>query len=301
MNRNFPSIKSPLLLASTLIICWLMPARSPAAVGYVNTVMTNGYNFVANPLNYNATNSINNVIPSPPDGTRVWLWNVTDQVFDPPSGFNAPAPGWSLNLSLPPGRGFVVHTLAKFTNTFVGQVLEGALTNFVAGNNRLSLLGSKVPIGGPLATAVHFPGSDGDIVSIYPTLNQRYLDGYTYFLGFGWFDPQGAVDTNGPVLPVAGAFFVRHRGPDTNWVRNFTVSFSGGFVPGGGSSPPQILGLTIQNGVATLRISESDLPFNVQFSTNRVSWTTIAVNQTGSRWTGTCPSATAGFFQLIAP
>jgi hypothetical protein len=279
-----------------------------AIVGYVNVAMPSGYTFVANPLHAAPSNSIATVIPNPPDWTRVWLWNITNQTFDAPAIYDAWESGWSLNLLLPPGRGFVVHTWENFTNTFVGEVLQGALTNFIAGTNRLTLVGSKVPQAGALGSTLQFPGTDGDVVSLYPTAHQQFLDGSTYLANYGWFDPAGAADTNGPNLAIASAFFVRHPGPDTNWIRNFfvnplTANLTAGLQTSGSSSPPppDIVGLTIINNQATLRLSATNQPFNVQFSTDRVSWITIATNQIGSTWTGACPVPTAGFFQLVSP
>src|SRR5688572_22876101 len=93
------------LLRLGLAICGLMATAQSMAflnvVGYVNVVLTNGYAFVANPLNATYGNSIANVIPSPPDGTRVWLWNVTNQAFDAPAKYVDTNTGWTLNLSLP--------------------------------------------------------------------------------------------------------------------------------------------------------------------------------------------------------
>src|SRR5690349_11146844 len=106
MHRHFRSLKTLSLVAVCGLVATLQSAF--AAVGYVNVAMTNGYTLVVNPLN-NANNSVTNVIPSPPEGTRVWLWNVTNQVFDPPATFTDTTLGWTTNLLLTPGRGFVVH------------------------------------------------------------------------------------------------------------------------------------------------------------------------------------------------
>lgn len=307
MNRKTFNPGSILRHATTVIVSLLATGQmATAVVGYVNLTATNGYTLAVNPLDTGSYNILN-VIPSAPDGTRVWLWNPTNQLFDPPSTFISANANWTLNLSLPPGRGFVVHSPSTFFITFVGEVLQGSLTNFLAGTNKLTLVGSKVPVGGNLTQHLLFPGSDGDVVSVYPPVNQRYLDGYTYLSGYGWLDPQGVVGTNGPSINVANSFFIRHRGPDTNWVRNFTVQ---AFAPGlnltgsggsGGAPPPDILGLTIQNGMATLRVSATDRPYNVQFSPDGSAWTTVAANQIGGSWTGPCPTTDAGYFQLVSP
>ncbi|HRT58770.1 MAG TPA: hypothetical protein P5038_19250 [Candidatus Paceibacterota bacterium] len=190
-------------------------------VGYYNVSITNGYQFIVNQLD-GAPNTLNHLIPSAPHGTRVWLWNVTNQVFDPPATFDASNSTWDVNLELAVGRGAVVYSPTEGCFTFSGEVLQGWLTNFVAGSNRFSLLGSKVPQGGALSSVLAFPGSDGDNVYLFPTPRQSYLDACTCFSGHGWFDPAGGASTNGPVIAVGQSFFVQHSGPDTNWVRHFT-------------------------------------------------------------------------------
>src|SRR2546422_4750529 len=70
--------------------------QARAAVGYVNVTVTNGYNFLANPLNYYGNNnpsgnSITNVIHQAPDGSKVYLWDVTNQVFTAPSIYSVAA------------------------------------------------------------------------------------------------------------------------------------------------------------------------------------------------------------------
>jgi len=298
-RENFSTLVSTTL---TVLVFLATTTTVRAAVGYVNVPLTNGYALLVNPLNA-PPNSITNVIPNPPDGTRVWLWNVTAQSFDAPAVFNDEVPGWNNNLELPPGRGFVIRTLQNYTHTFIGTVLQGLQTNFIAGSNRLTLVGSRVPQAGPLAHPLQFPGSNGDVVSLFLTPGQQFLDGYTYLPDFGWFDPVGAAGPDGPVIPVAASLFVRHRGPDTNWVRNFAINLGVGLTVSGSSSspPPDIVGFTIQNNQATLRISDPNRSFNVQFSTDRVFWTTIATNQIGGSWTGPCPAPTVGFFQLVSP
>jgi hypothetical protein len=274
---------------------------SANVVGYVSETLTNCYTFLANPLSNDISNDLRTLIPSPPGGTRVWLWNVTKQVFDEPAVFSNS--DWSTNLDLPVGRGFVIQSDENWTLTFVGEVLQGWLTNFVAGSNRLSLLGSQVPRAGPLSADMEFPGSDGDDVYLFPPTCSGYLDACTFYTDYGWFDPQGIADPGGPVIEVASAFFVRHPGPDTNWVRYFEVPNDqpnrAKSMPG--ATVPRILHLTLCEGMATLELSQTGTPYNVQWSSEGCTWTTLAASQTGATWTGPCPPGARGYFQLTQP
>src|SRR5207245_6314925 len=119
-----------------------------------------------------------------PDGTKVYVWDVTNQVFWPPATFSLSSGNWDTNFYLPPGRGFVVNSPSAWTNTFVGIVCT-CYTNhtFVAGANKFSFLGSKVPINAPLSGTYpsgsydhQFQGSDGDNVFLFMTTSQSYSD-----------------------------------------------------------------------------------------------------------------------------
>lgn len=298
-----------LLQIALLLGGWCSTAPTARAIiGYVNVPVTNSFNFLVNPLHAGPSNNIGvvfaNATPPLPDGCIVWLWNTTNQAFDPES-FYLEGFGWFPELQLPPGRGFVLYSPENFTWTAVGEVLTGSITNLIVGSNRLSLVGSKIPVTGQLAgSPLNFSAGDGDLVSVFPTPSQRYLDGFTYFSGHGWFDPKGLVNSNGPQINLATSFFVRRKGADTNWIQVLNPIVVNQLSTGGGGSgppPPDIVGLTIQNGQATLRVSATNQPFNVQFSPDRVFWTTIATNQIGGTWTGPCPAAGAGYFQLVSP
>ena len=215
---------SALALAAMGLAGSWQPAQG--IVGYVNVVVNPGYNLIHNPLQVAPTNSIASVIPSPPPGTAIFLWDVPSQSFGPVSTYDPDFGGWDVPLNLPPGRGFFYYAPAAYTNTFVGEILQGSLTNFVAGNNKLSALGSKVPQTGMLSTDLAFPTIDGANVLLFNGAGQTYTDAFTCFKGFGWFDPNGVAGTGGPVINVPQAFFVQNPGPDTNWIRTFTIGKS---------------------------------------------------------------------------
>ena len=113
----------PLLLAICLAVAGLFGSRAYAGgiVGYVNHVFIPGYNFANNPLNA-ANNNLSQIILPPPNGTAVYVWNVSNQSFDSPITCTSSG-GWSGDVYLPVGRGFVLQSPSQWTNTFVGEVL----------------------------------------------------------------------------------------------------------------------------------------------------------------------------------
>jgi len=280
--------------------------QARAVVGYVNVTVTNGYNFLANPLslsgdNSPSANSITNVIPSAPDGSKVYLWDVTNQAFTAPSIYSVAATNWTINYFLPVGRGFVMQATSRWTITFVGYVLEGFLTNFVAGTNQFSLLGIMVPLSDSLSN-LFFPGIDGDNAVVFYTPNQTYSDAFTYFMGYGWFDPNRAVSTDGPIIAVAQSFFIQNPAQSTNWIRHFTVPQAAAQSAARvvSSTDPEIQSLGLAAGTATLNVfNPGGASYGVQFSTDGVTWSTLATNQTGRVWKGIRPSSPQGYYRLL--
>src|SRR5262249_31100524 len=102
-------------------------------VGYANIAMPIGYILVANPFDASPSNTLNAVMTNgTPGGTRVYPWNNTNQAFTAPSTFITGL-GWDINYDISPGKGFMVLSSITWTQTFVGNVLQGNLTNFIAG------------------------------------------------------------------------------------------------------------------------------------------------------------------------
>src|ERR1043165_431753 len=132
----------------SLGLCCLTPTARANIVGYVNMPLANGYNFIANPLDF-LPNVLTNLMPSPPNGSRAYFWDVTNQVFLPTATFGPSS--WNRNYDMPVGRGLVVYVPIRYTNTFVGNVvapIPGTVTQEIIGSNRFSLIGCKFPIGG---------------------------------------------------------------------------------------------------------------------------------------------------------
>jgi hypothetical protein len=180
-------------------------------VGYVNvTVPANGFGLIANPLN-NTNNTIGSVIANPPPGTIFYKYNggYTVYTFDADDLVWTPNGGATLN----PGEGGFVRNPAgtPMTLTFVGEVLQGNLTNSVP--NGYSIRSSQVPQTGGITTTLNYQPGPGDIV-------YKYSNGYTVYT----IDADDLVWTpSESTIHVGESFFsLRASGP-ANWVRNFTV------------------------------------------------------------------------------
>jgi len=178
-------------------------------VGYVNvTVQGSGsgkFTMIANPLD-SGSNTLANVIPTAPDGTTFYAWTG--------SGFTVATyafGSWDTpNLSLAPGQGGFINTGAPFTNTFVGNVMTGNLSNpFSAG---YSLVSSQVPQADTVDNLGLTPAlSDGDTVYKWNFANQAY-DIYTW--AFGSWSPSV------PSLAIGESTFLNTAAAG-NWVRTF--------------------------------------------------------------------------------
>src|SRR5262245_50981047 len=121
-TTNYRTNPNFLVLAIGLLMFALAQEMQANVVGYVNVPLTNGYNFLENPLNVTSgtngtvNNSITNVLRVVPDGTEVFLWDTTNQAFTPPSIYSAASSNWSINYLLPVGRGFVLLANTVWTN-----------------------------------------------------------------------------------------------------------------------------------------------------------------------------------------
>src|ERR1051325_11385755 len=179
-------------------------------VGYVNRDCAGnaGYTLLANPLDSH-TNTLNGVLASFLDAnSRVLKWNGVGFTISQrtASGWLPPTAG---TLSVNPGEGFFVQTPSGGplkTVTFVGDVLQGSLTN--AYTQLYNLSGNLFPDSGT-ATAL----------GLLPTTGSRILvwNGASYTIyqktASGWLPPG-----NGPTINVADGFFVHTAGGTFNWV-----------------------------------------------------------------------------------
>ena len=121
-------------------------------VGYVNiTVPAGKLMILANPLN-NGANGIDAVLPLPESGDSaiVYRFDPVGQTFRDAISFFGGV-GWlsgtDPNPTLVPGEGFFIQAPngTALNLTFVGEVPQGNLSYPLAGNGRLTLVGSMVP------------------------------------------------------------------------------------------------------------------------------------------------------------
>lgn len=189
-------------------------------VGYVNKTLVGGglFTAVANPLN-TTNNTLSGVFGDAttglPAGTQVQVWDYALQDFVPytkqPVG-----DGWSGNgesVPFAPGQAvFVRITGSDVTHTFVGEVLQGSLTNSTLQN--FNFIGNMVPDSGT-ATAIGLVPAAGANVQKWDVVAQDFV--LSTKTPIGW---SGAGE---PSFEPGEGFFLRNNTP-YDWVRNFTVA-----------------------------------------------------------------------------
>jgi hypothetical protein len=192
-------------------------------VGYVNVVLVGGgYSLINNPLD-TGTNTYDNLFgsgsPSPfPAGVSIMKWDpinaqfitVTRTSFN--THWNPSAAGTNLAN---PGTGLFIHVTGdSITNTFVGTVLQGLLTNsFSAGYN---LVGNQAPVGGTVTNVGLTNVPSGTLILQWDPIGQQYLGHTRTGVGIGWNPPTV------PTFEVAEGFFV-NTPTAFNWVQDFIV------------------------------------------------------------------------------
>jgi len=189
-------------------------------VGYVNKSFTDvgNYYLVSNPLDA-ATNDLNNIIPTAPDGTGIGLWSVGAQDFSPISpAYSTFDHLWHPNVPIAPGQGFFVIPNGPFTNTFVGQVRQGPVTNNLVGGGNYEAIGSTVPLSGGLTNQLaQYPALDGDGIGVW---NEPVNDFSGISPAYSTFDNKWHPDFN---FNIADGFFLIRNGGPVSYVRSFTV------------------------------------------------------------------------------
>ena len=200
----------------------LAQVYSVNAVGYVNLVVAPGLSMIANPLSAtdNTLGGVLTTATGTPFGTQIYQFNGTTFVaalYDDIDGWTSNGQP-AANLPLAPGGGIFIRNngTTAFTNTFVGEVMQGSLSVPLPAG--LSIVSSKVPQAGKLGT---------DLKLIPPAGTQVYVFNGSAYDSFLYDDIDGWVKSGVPTEPniaIAQSFWVRNNGPAASWDRVFSVN-----------------------------------------------------------------------------
>ncbi len=181
-------------------------------VGYYNIpCAANAKIMIANQLN-TTNNTLGALIPNGPPGANFFKYNggFSSYTFDDLDLVWKPDGLATLN----PGEGAFYQSPSATTLTFVGEVLQGPLTNTLPIGTKV-MRSSIVPQQGTVTTQLGLPGEAGDNLFVFN-------GGYSSFT----FDDLDLVwKPTEPVISVGQAFFyVKAPGAvSSKWIRNFTV------------------------------------------------------------------------------
>jgi hypothetical protein len=221
------------LAAAGLATSMAQNVYSLNVVGYVNVNLppvttAGGFAILCNPLS-NGSNTLAEILPTAPLNTAVYVFNGVSYAPSP-YYFAEDDDGntnWGAGASvvLAPGQGFWVKNPAAVTNklTFVGEVLQGAITNPVPAG--FALRGSPVPQSLILKDPA---GSFGTNDLAYPaTLNQTVIYRFKALGGYDICvygpDDDGNPSWSSAPIPQVGEGFWTLETSAKPWVRNFTV------------------------------------------------------------------------------
>ena len=204
------------------------PVYSLNVVGYVNTTIANGkYTMFANQLDIDGTGTNNTILSvfstNMPSGSAVYRWNKSIANWDVynytvKSGKGA----WSPNgtASVNPGEGVLVKLPGgvDVTNTTVGTVLQGSLTNnYLNASGGYAGVAMMIPIGGLLQSSLNYiPQSSEAAYKWNQTIANWDVFNYTVKSGKGaWSPTQPSFNVGEGLLlkTVVGS----------HWITNFTV------------------------------------------------------------------------------
>jgi hypothetical protein len=194
------------------------------AVGYVNVSLAPGFNLVSNPLNAGTGNNtvgklMANVQGGFPAQTRVYVFNEATGAFFAPAVAFAPngplLPATSADLVVNPGTGMFVFIpgTATLTLTFVGEVMQGSLSNPIP--TGFSVRANQVPQAGA-PSSFGMPGAQGDRFYRFNKATGGYFAPNANF-GGTWIPALPSID-------VGEAFFLFRQGAPTAWTRTFNVN-----------------------------------------------------------------------------
>ncbi|MGA2750303.1 MAG: hypothetical protein ABSG59_16125 [Verrucomicrobiota bacterium] len=208
------------------------------AVGYINVTLLPGFNMVTCPLITSPDNTIGTLFPN---GSGTFN-SCAVYFYNPATGYNPTdiasskhatfTNGWELggtNVAAPGvAFWFQNNTSATITNTFVGTVPQGAMTNvLVPGFN---MVASIVPTSGDLVTNSITALTNytlGDVVYVFNPVDQNYDPSLEYISsakhGTSGYN-NNWITYGDPVQPSVSQGFWYQATATVNWVENFSVN-----------------------------------------------------------------------------
>jgi hypothetical protein len=182
-------------------------------VGYYNIAVAANQNaIIANQLN-TTNNTLGGLIPTAAPGSLFYKFTGTwgAYLFDPDDLTWYPDSLVTLN----PGEGAMFRPASATTLTFVGEVMQGALSNPLGTKGVNHIVSSMVPQAGYVSSDLGLPAGPGDQVFKF-----------TGTWGAALFDPDDLTFyPSEPTMGVGEAFYIKQAPSSTAsaWTRNFTV------------------------------------------------------------------------------
>jgi hypothetical protein len=192
-------------------------------VGYVNTRLAPSFTLICNPLNA-ADNHLGKIMTGTqvPDNTIAFTWNPAIQDFGVTATYSAATSTWVPDAVVTPGMGLLVYNPGQtpFTNTFVGDVLQGSITNQIY--PQFNMIASPVPVSGTLGVVLtNIPATDNDLGFQFSTVLQDFGNPDTYSAASQTWIPGGAQPIT--IAVGEGLLYYANATAVANWVRTFTV------------------------------------------------------------------------------
>jgi hypothetical protein len=204
---------------------------SQNVVGYVNIPLTNGYNCVVMPVDFDGTGT-NNIVTSVigtnlPNGTSILTWNSTAATFNSANTFGPtakiPAPHWTTPTAIyNPGQGMFINCPSNSaTLTIAGTVLQGGLTNGYITQAGYSLIGNQFPVAGGITSTYGFVPVNGDSFLSWNSSAGTFNSANTY--GPTAKIPAPHWTAGEPQMVVGQAAFILTTNTHPVWGTNFVI------------------------------------------------------------------------------
>jgi hypothetical protein len=221
-----------LLIAAAALAAGVMSSQaqvySQNIVGYVNLNLSEGFNLVSTPLDYDGTgtnSSVTNIYStSLPLNSAIYTYSGSAYTIATYAKNKAgTSTNWTASPSINPGLGYWVSIPAgsfggSTSNiTVVGTVLQGNLVNPAIKGPGYTIVGSQVPVAGGITASLNYQPSLNDAIYEYTGTGYNI---YTYAK-----NKAGTATNWAPSIPSVnvGQGFWLNSATGAAWTNNFTV------------------------------------------------------------------------------